>query len=201
MTDKYRNFAELSKRESLDRDFRIRFRKITSAIVIVAPHGGQIEPGTSEIADAIAAEDCSFYTFEGIKARGNRDLHVTSTRFDEPSCSALLKDSIRVISVHGEESEKRVVFLGGRGIQTLKRLRNSLEQQGFCVRYHPRRELQGWSKANVCNRGQSGVGVQLELSKGLRRSFFKSLSQEGRRTKTRYFRKFVDAVRAAILAE
>jgi poly-gamma-glutamate hydrolase-like protein len=70
VADKYRNFAAL-----------------------VAPHGGGIEPGTSELADAIAASDLSFYTFEGLKPSGNTDLHITSTRFDEPMCLTLLASS------------------------------------------------------------------------------------------------------------
>ena len=40
-----------------DRDFRVRVRRSKSDTVIIAPHGGGIEPGTSEIAEAIAASD------------------------------------------------------------------------------------------------------------------------------------------------
>lgn len=43
-----------------------------------APHGGGIEPGTSEIADAIGGERGSFYTFGGLKSSGTADLHITS---------------------------------------------------------------------------------------------------------------------------
>jgi len=39
---------------------------------------------TSTIAVAIAANDYCLYRFEGRKRRENRDLHVTSTHFDEP---------------------------------------------------------------------------------------------------------------------
>jgi phage replication-related protein YjqB (UPF0714/DUF867 family) len=83
----------------------VRLRKRDGVAALIAPHGGGIEPGTSEVADAIAATDFSFYAFEGIKADGNRrDLHITSRRFDEPRCVDLVKASPQVISIHGEDS-------------------------------------------------------------------------------------------------
>jgi len=176
----------------------VRFRKRGGTTVIIAPHGGGIEPGTSEIADAIAADDLSFYAFEGIKSRGNGHLHITSARFDEPLCVALVEASTGAISVHGEDSQHQAVFLGGRAGGTLKRLHASLEQRGFCVKRHQSLGLQGRDQANICNRARSGVGVQLELSKGLRRSFFQSLSKNGRRGKTQRFQEFVTAVREVI---
>ena len=42
-----------------------------SLVAIIAPHGGKIEPGTSEIVRSIAAEDYNFCAFEGIKPAGN----------------------------------------------------------------------------------------------------------------------------------
>jgi len=36
----------------------------------MAPHGGGIEPGTIDIADAIARSEYTFYAFQGIKKRG-----------------------------------------------------------------------------------------------------------------------------------
>src|SRR5918912_1062843 len=79
MADKYPNFEVLSRNETSGIDFRILVRQAAAAFAIVAPHGGGIEPGTSEIADAIAAEEFSFYAFEGLKSSGNGVLHITST--------------------------------------------------------------------------------------------------------------------------
>lgn len=198
MPDKYCSFSELAESEARGRDFRVRFRRRGGATVIIAVHGGGIEPGTSEIADAIAADDLSFYAFEGIKSRGNGQLHITSTRFDEPLCVALVGVSAGAISVHGEDGQRQVVFLGGRDKQTLNRLHASLQQRGFCVETHRSPRLQGLDQANICNRVRSGVGVQFELSKGLRRSFFQSLSKNGRRSKNQRFQEFVAAVRDVI---
>lgn len=198
MANRYDSFSELAEGERRGQDFRVRLRKRAGGTAIIAPHGGGIEPGTSEIADAIAADDLSFYAFEGIKSHGNGNLHITSTRFDEPRCAALVEASTAAISVHGEDSQRVVVFLGGRDGQTLNGLRASLAQNGFCVESHPSPRLQGLDQANTCNRTRSGVGVQLELSKGMRRSFFQSLSKNGRRSQTQRFRDFVAAVTKVI---
>jgi phage replication-related protein YjqB (UPF0714/DUF867 family) len=198
MADKYGSFSELARHEKSRRDFRVRSRERGGGTVVIAPHGGGIEPGTSEVADGIAGDDLSFYAFEGIKSHGNGHLHITSTRFDEPRCVTLVEGSARAISVHREESEHQVVFLGGRDKEMLDRLRASLEQKGFCVKSHGSPELQGRDQTNICNRTTSGAGVQLELSKGLRRSFFQSLSRSGRRIKTKRFQEFIAAIRSAI---
>ncbi len=199
MPDRYKSFSELAKEELSGRDFCIRVRVRHGAAVVIAPHGGGIEPGTSEIAEAIAGDDLSFYAFEGTKLTGNRALHITSTRFDEPECVALVTASPRAISVHGEESKRQVIFLGGRDEAILRRVRDSLIARGFSVETHNRASLQGCDRGNICNQGKSGYGVQLELSNGLRRSLFKSLSRTGRTCKTKRFGLFVAAVREGVL--
>lgn len=199
MADRYNSFSELVRNAAPGRDFRRRLRKRPGTTVIVAPHGGEIEPGTSEIAEAVAGEDLSFYAFEGTRPAGNGDLHVTSTRFDEPLGTALVAASPRAVSIHGEAGEREVVFLGGRDAALRRRLRDSLTAGGFSVETHRSPALQGGSEANLCNRCRSGRGVQLELSKGLRRSFFQSLSRRGRQDRTERFHLFIAAVREGIL--
>jgi len=75
-----------------------------SNTIIVAPHGGAIEPGTSEVAREVANNDLSLAIFEGIKPRNNDRLHITSTNFDEPRCVALVQESDTVVAIHGEGS-------------------------------------------------------------------------------------------------
>jgi phage replication-related protein YjqB (UPF0714/DUF867 family) len=199
MIDSYDSFSTLTKHARQGRDFRVRLVERPGTTVIVAPHGGGIEPGTSEIAEAIARDDFSFYAFEGTKPRRNCELHITSTRFDEPKGITLITKSPRAISVHGEDSERQVVFLGGTDARILNQLRNSLAVTGFRVEKHRSPFLQGKDPANICNRAANGVGVQLELSRGLRLTFFASLSKSGRRTKTERFHEFVASVRKVIL--
>jgi phage replication-related protein YjqB (UPF0714/DUF867 family) len=82
--DKYRDFAALSRTEREGVDFDIVCRARSSAVAVIAPHGGKIESGTSEIATAVAGDDFNLYCFQGLKPRHNTSLHITSGRFDEP---------------------------------------------------------------------------------------------------------------------
>jgi phage replication-related protein YjqB (UPF0714/DUF867 family) len=198
MRDKYGSFSQLAAKQRRGADFRVRFRNRRSNVLVIAPHGGGIEPGTSETAVAIAGHDLSFYAFEGIRLRGNGELHITSTRFDEPRCVLLVQSSQSAISIHGEDSLDPVVYIGGRDAKMMSCLRSSLTDRGFRVKSHRSPALQGIDPTNICNRTISGGGVQLELSKGLRRSFFQSLSKSGRRFTTERFDEFVGAVREAL---
>lgn len=197
---KYQNFQQLGQNEKEGTDFRIRWRVGKSAqTVIVAPHGGGIEPGTSEIAEAIAGNDFSFYAFEGIKRNENRALHITSTRFDEPRCLELVTASQRVITIHGEGGDDPIVYVGGRDVQLRRRMSAALQKAGFVVRTPQSARLRGEDRNNLCNRGKSGKGVQLELSAGLRQRLFVSLTRCGRRKKTACFDRFVSAIRSALM--
>ena len=200
MADKYPNFATLAKNERSGIDFSTTARRATPAFILIAPHGGGIEPGTSEIADAIAGATWSFYMFEGLKSSGNRDLHITATRFDEPMCVALLRDSVVAITIHGEHSEEdgEGVFVGGLDDELGASIGAALKRQGFDVRKHGDPDLQGLEAKNLCNRGTSKAGVQLELSRAVRLTMFESLSRAGRKKPTRRFDAFVRAVRKTL---
>ena len=202
MADKYRNFDELSRNETSGVDFRLLVRRARRAFAIVAPHGGGIEPGTSEIAEAIASEEFSFYAFEGLKSSGNADLHITSTRFDEPLCLTVIRQSDVVLTIHGEHSEEdgEGVFPGGLDEELGRRLGAALEAKGFDVGTHSDPDLQGRERRNLCNRGTSGKGVQLELSQAVRKQMFRSLSRTGRKHTKPRFHDFVAAVRRVLKA-
>lgn len=200
MADKYPSFAALEQHEKAGTDYRLVARRAENPFAIVAPHGGGIEPGTSEIADAIAGERWSFYTFEGLKASGNGVLHITSTNFDEPACLLLLGVTIRAVTIHGEESEGEGegVFVGGLDVDLGTSIGCLLEEEGFDVRKHANRKLQGIDPENICNRGTAGAGVQLELSNAVRKTFFESLNREGRKHPTPRLKIFADAVARAL---
>ena len=200
MADKYPDFATLERHEQSGVAYRIGVRRAQPAFAIVAPHGGGIEPGTSEIADAVAGLSHSFYAFEGLKVSGNHDLHITSTRFDEPICLTLIAVSRVVVTIHGEHSEEdgEGVFVGGLDTPLGDHIGAVLIREGFDVRRHPNPHLQGREAANLCNRGLSKAGVQLELSKAVRRTMFESLSREGRTLTTVRFDDFMDAVCEAL---
>lgn len=194
----YANFAALSAAEKEHKDFRVRIANRKSSTVIIAPHGGGIEPGTSEIAAVIAGPDLSVADFAGIKSKGNKILHITSTHFDEPRCMALVKAANVVIAVHGEGSEEPVVYLGGKDLKLGVRVREALEKAGFTVKEHPNPDLQGLADGNICNRNRKGAGVQLELSRGLREKFFQSLNVAGRKYPKPDLTRFANAVRKGL---
>jgi phage replication-related protein YjqB (UPF0714/DUF867 family) len=199
--DKYANFEALQAEQREDRDFQVRTSVREGAIItVIAPHGGAIEPGTSELAIAIAGEDLSFAVFEGIKAQKNRELHITSTHFDEPRCVSVITQAFAAVAIHGEASQSSVAYIGGAYKELRKHVGKSLEDAGFNVQEHKNPDLQGASPENICNRGTSGCGLQLELSHGLRSTFFQSLDSKGRDHKTHIFHQFVEAVRGGLLS-
>jgi phage replication-related protein YjqB (UPF0714/DUF867 family) len=200
MADKYPNFAALEQHEKAGTDYRILLRRAQPAFALVAPHGGGIEAGTSEIAEAIASQKWSFYTLEGLKPSGNGVLHITSTHFDEPTCLVLVGVTSRVVTIHGEESEDdgEGVFVGGLDADLGKDIEALLLEQGFDVRKHEDPNLQGLDPQNICNRGTAGAGVQLELSKAVRRTLFESLTREGRKHPTPRLKVFAGAVARAL---
>jgi phage replication-related protein YjqB (UPF0714/DUF867 family) len=165
---KYASFAELALHEADGRDFRVvRIDRPGSPVAILAPHGGRIEAGTSEIAELIAGTEHSLFCFEGLKTDAfNRDLHITSHRFDHPDCLAVAARSRIVLSVHGCKGDAQI-YLGGLDVELAGRLARHLAATGYEVvadghRYPGRHPL------NVCNRGQRGMGAQLEITYDLR---------------------------------
>jgi phage replication-related protein YjqB (UPF0714/DUF867 family) len=195
--DRYRDFAELARRELIDRDWRLRIAARDSTLLILAPHGGGIEPGTSEIASAIAGEDLSLYCFEGIRARGNDRLHIVSTRFDEPSCLRLLARSRIAVTIHGCADSERIVYAGGRHRELRARVARALGDAGFTAREDTGRHS-GEDPANVCNRATAAMGLQFEISRGLRQALFPSLQRHARRQSNPSLALFAATVRSAL---
>ena len=189
----YKSFSELSESEREGISYQCRVKKRRSSLAIIAPHGGGIEPGTSEIAKAIAGFLFSYYTFDGLRQEGNELLHITSTLFDEPTCLQLVNHSEIVVAIHGCAGEEKFIYVGGLHEELRTHLINTLMKAGFDARTaginFAGRQLQ-----NICNRGRSGRGVQLEISEGLRRSMFKELNRQDRKITTDVFRKFVTSV-------
>ena len=127
----YPSFKTLSLHETPERDYRIRMKVGRTAVAVMAIHGGDIEPGTTEIAEAIAGREHAFYTFSGIKPFGNRGLHITSHRFDEPRAIRLALDSDIVLAVHGCKGGEERVIIGGRNLQLIGRIETSLAKAAF----------------------------------------------------------------------
>jgi len=161
-------FSDLESCYQRDVDFQVLSRATNSSVAILAPHGGKIEPGTSELAKAIAGDDFNLYLFEGLMSSANYAcLHLTSTKFDDATCLQLIQACKYVISIHGCKGQEEKVYLGGLDDLLKQKIKNSLESNGFQLEYnHP--NYLGSSKRNICNRGQSQAGVQIELTRDLR---------------------------------
>jgi phage replication-related protein YjqB (UPF0714/DUF867 family) len=193
---KYLTFSELKKREKEGSDYQIHFRLGKSGIAVMAPHGGGIEPGTTEIADALAGHVHSFYSFEGIKRCRNLELHITSKHFDETLGITIAQNSETIVAIHGCKGDERAVYLGGRDLPLIERVKKSLKNADFLVKESPR--FPGMSPWNICNRSQFCKGVQLEISAGLRRLMFEDLPRLERKRITKVFVNFVFALKGAL---
>ena len=199
--DKYENFTKLQDHETEGIDYTIRFQKEKSNWAIIAPHGGGIEAGTSELVRAIADDKYSFYSFEGTKRKNNGDLHITSEFFDEKQSDEIVKSSDNIIAIHGCTGYSDKILIGGLDIINRALLAESLEKAGFKIDNTPPPELSGSKPNNICNRGKSKKGIQLELDSTVRKKMFKGLNRKDRKEKFPAFYNFVNAVRDFILTK
>ena len=188
----YQSFGELSQHEAEGQGYRIRVELRDPRVLIMAPHGGRIEPMTAEISEAIAGWDFSFYNFEGLKTDGNSLLHIESHLFDEPRALNVVEKADIVITVHGQMDQKDgFVMTGGLHTDLRLEIERQLQAAGFQTR-PPTEGLMGTDPLNICNRGRRRQGVQLEASRKVR----DLLRNDGGR-----LRVFAEAVRRAIRAK
>ena len=165
--DRYGCFADLANHEEKNRDYKISASDVGSIITVIAPHGGRIEPGTSDIARKIASQRFNYYCFEGIKEKNNARLHITSHHFDEPTAVKMVARSIVVVTIHACTGNERFVHLGGLDKPLKEAIADELGAKKIVVLKGPDR-FNGINPHNICNRGASKKGVQLEISRGLR---------------------------------
>ena len=165
--DTYTGFDELAKHEKAAKDYQISISDVGSAVTIVAPHGGKIEPNTSEIARRIASGNYNCYCFEGIKKSNNSRLHITSHNFDEPAALKIISLSDIVIAIHACTGTAGLVYLGGLDTSLKKSIAAELEVRGIGV-FMKNSRFRGANPDNICNRGRTGKGVQLEITRDLR---------------------------------
>ena len=167
----YRGFADLAAAQVRGRDFEIDVqRRPDSPVAVIAPHGGRIEDGTSEIARAIAGDDFNLYLLEGMRPSLNyRALHLTSHLFDEPECLALVARCPFVVAIHGCAGRDQRVLIGGRDLVLKECLRRALAAEALRA-YADGHPYPAQHPDNVCNRGERRCGAQLEITHPLRRS-------------------------------
>lgn len=188
--DEYRSFEELRRKEQEDVDYSVTTRPVDgSKVAIVAPHGGGIEFLTAELAASIAGSDHNFYALRGLKKNGNKVLHITSHRFDEERAVALIEPCEKVVTIHGLEGDARSLQIGGRDEALRSRVQEALHAAGFDSKVVTDGAYGGMEPENICNRGSTHAGVQLEIHAGLRLMLKRNAAA---------YHKFVVAVRSAL---
>jgi phage replication-related protein YjqB (UPF0714/DUF867 family) len=188
--DRFRNFAELHEEYGGRGAYRIVLAPRKSRALVLAIHGGTIEPMTSEIAQRIARDDMGLYIFEGRDIEEPWDLHVTSHRFDEPLALSLVSKSEVAISIHGYKEETPRVLVGGLNDEFRMAVMIELQLAGFAAEVEfPSDAFAGTHPNNIVNRPKN-QSVQLEFSSGMRKRF-----EEDRE----YLNRFTHAVRKAVI--
>lgn len=171
LAQNFKSFGDLEAAYKEGVDYRIAIsRGHHPQIAVIAPHGGAIERPTSQIAAGIAREDFSCYLFEGIrKAENYRALHLTSEYFNEPRCLELIAECDRVVTVHGCEGDEIAVLLGGLDAELAALIADALATEGVVAKLSGH-QFFGTKPTNICNRGSSRAGAQMELTAALRNS-------------------------------
>jgi phage replication-related protein YjqB (UPF0714/DUF867 family) len=194
--------------------------------VILAPHGGGIERGTSELCLAVAGYHPAnlpitppagvtydHWMFEGIREGGNADLHVTSTGCDDGVAVSLCAGSLNALSLHGFDpapefpEDEQIVLVGGGNAALMELLLAGLRDANIKrLAAGAGGELDGDDPCNIVNRTlpvgdppRPLRGAQLELSTPLREAMFTEHSRPRRKhTTTQLFWTFVAVCRDAL---
>ncbi len=165
--DTYRSFEALLQGEGPS-SFQITAVNRPSSLLILAPHAGSIELGTSELARLIAGNKHSLYLFEGSATHPLPSrLHVTSHHFDEPIALEITRESGMAVSIHAMKNRTGLpeLCIGGRfsGREAFLERLKALEpgfSAGTCERFR------GTHPDNIVNLSRT-PGVQLEFASRL----------------------------------
>lgn len=202
MGDVYQSYKELASGQIEGIDYQRLWRvSQCSTLLHLAIHGGGIEQGTTELADAAAADIHGFYTLDGFKSAtgANAVLHVTSTRYDEPQALIMAKAATHIVSWHGASGTTPITYLGGLDFNLRDQIGECLADAGFTVQIAGE-EINGNDPLNIANRNSRGMGAQLELSTAQRQAFFLNgdMSRPNRKNTTAAFTSYITAVKAGI---
>lgn len=191
--------------------------------VVMAIHGGGIEPGTSEIALAAAGYHPATLTpatdgqglhdlwlFEGLlpRSEGNSHLHVTAIHYDEPIATELVQNARRCISLHGcTDTQAKVsathptglIQIGGLDFEFRQIVLEELTTTGIPAEIATDDDLKGEDEDNIGNKTQIGGCVQLEMGRRYRASLFETNTRPRRKHTTNdEFRRLIVALRKAM---
>ncbi|MDQ0791786.1 poly-gamma-glutamate hydrolase family protein [Streptomyces sp. B1I3] len=180
---------------------------------VIAPHGGGIEAGTSELCMAIAGytpfdtgtdpasaavpgePQRDYWMFEALA--NSAAQHVTSTHCDDPAALAVCTGNLYAVALHGfDDPAARKIIIGGRDERLKRNLLAAFTKYGLTSpTADPGRDvtvvfagatdpINGDDPANIVNRTRTGAGAQLELSTALRKAMFGDFSGAAKRRTT-----------------
>lgn len=185
-----RTFEQLALIHKEGVDYLIESRVGRENILCAAWHGGSIERGADLLADAIAGESLSFYTFQALQeAAPPHPLRITSIRFNEPLLLSMARASDFVVGVHCCDTAPGVhrIFVGGGARSDVRAdLIETLRANDFNA--GPDQLFPGHHPSNPCNIGRS-PGLQLEVSQTYMDWLLKN---------PEYFQKLADTVSAFV---
>lgn len=188
---RYSSFRELKREKRRGVHYSIWSRDRGSRVLIMAPHGGRIEPYTAELARKIASQDFSLYAFVGRQGQNNLfDLHVQSHLYDEECAQRMAAAAEVVFAVHGQDDRAEFLMPGGLHTELRRDLAEAWSECGFDVR-DAQPGLGGEHERNICNAGRLHAGVQVEISSALRGRLRSDVDLGAR---------FVEATRAVLSA-
>ncbi|MHA4769251.1 poly-gamma-glutamate hydrolase family protein [Staphylococcus capitis] len=201
--DKYQSMTQLESETVEGVDWKKDTRDNGTKVLIVAPHGGNIEQGTTEATKALAKKgNYDYFSFEAIRPKNNTELHVTSTHYDDPTLNQMIQNRTATISIHGAAGTDQIIYLGGPPSTLRDEMETQLKSSGFTV-MAPLDYIGGVKKNNFINREENNTGVQLELTTALRKAFFNNgdTSTKNRSNESNWtplMQTFVDALYTSI---
>ena len=182
--------------------------------IVMAIHGGGIEPGTSEIALAVAGYHADtlvasvdglglhdFWLFEGLLPSGNGKLHVTASHYNDPIATELVQNARRCISLHGcsDTQANGKIQIGGSDLELRDIVLEELTIAGIPAEITTNKMLRGESPDNIANKTKILGCAQLEMGTSYRSSLFDNNTQPQRKKTTNtHFWLLVGALRKAM---
>lgn len=193
---------------------------VVDRTAVIAPHGGGIEFGTSELCVAIAGRHPAtlevvpgtgttygYWMFEGLRTAGNAVLHVTATNCNDAVALSTCGGVLNALAVHGCTTARaklpddaEAVLVGGRNATFKQRLLDAFTDAEIdAIDAADNVALRGEEPDNIVNRTLLGMGAQLEITAPLRARMFDDNTRPRRKdTTTAVFWTVVAACRIAI---
>lgn len=171
----YPSFRYLSADNVLGIDYDIKTRYGSGEYLVhVAIHGGAIEPPTSQLALYCAGSAGAHSSFEALSDLKAAALALPAASFDEPFALVNVGNSARTVSWRGVEDQREaeeVTYVSGIDDVLVSLVTQELNAAGFVTDTPPLR-FGGGDPLNIANKNRARAGVQIDLTRSLRKSFY-----------------------------